>query len=289
MTTTILTYHHTPTLNIRSILSNSQVLVPSDLTIFQIATMPAPSTKADWIAKLGEEGEQVPTSWTVMQMKARWAELKEEKKGAGNMEMESRLSALKRASRKKQDLANYLNKEGIPFSTNATIPAMFNLGEKAIFEDYEPVGTEKVNFGKFADLSYQQVAFQHPSYLDWVIQTARESDSPHWRLCRLARWGVRQKHQESAEQPHVTKGYQKHASPPKSESDGSYTVVSEPGRHNLEDKIEEHLTKFMAKKELEMQMKDQELEQLRRQLKEAEDAKNALELQQGRNKTRKET
>ena len=26
---------------------------------------------------------------------------------------------------------------------------MFNLGEKAIFEDYEPVGTEKVNFGKF--------------------------------------------------------------------------------------------------------------------------------------------
>ena len=224
-----------------------------------------------------------------MQMKARWAELKEEKKGAGNMEMESRLSALKRASRKKQDLANYLNKEGIPFSTNATIPAMFNLGEKAIFEDYEPVGTEKVNFGKFADLNYQQVAFQHPSYLDWVIQTARESDSPHWRLCRLARWGVRQKHQESAEQPHVTKGYQKHASPPKSESDGSYTVVSEPGRHNLEDKIEEHLTKFMAKKELEMQMKDQELEQLRRQLKEAEDAKNALELQQGRNKTRKET
>ena len=43
-----------------------------------------------------------------------------------------------------------------------------------------------------------------------MIQTARESDSPHWRLCRLARWGVRQKHQESAAKPHVTKGYQKH-------------------------------------------------------------------------------
>ena len=98
-----------------------------------------------------------------------------------------------------------------------------------------------------------------------------------------------QKHQESAEQPHVTKGYQKHVTPPKSESDGSYTVVSEPNRHSLDEQIEDHLTKFMAKKDLEMNKKDQELEQLRRQLKEVEDAKNALELQQARNKTRKET
>ena len=48
--------------------------------------MPAPSTRAEWVARLHDEGLEVPTSWTVLQMKAMWAELKMEGKIVGEAE-----------------------------------------------------------------------------------------------------------------------------------------------------------------------------------------------------------
>ena len=49
---------------------------------------------------------------------------------------------------------------------------------------------DPVGFGKYGSNTYLQLYKEHPSYCEWVKKTAVESDSPHWRLVRLANWLV---------------------------------------------------------------------------------------------------
>ena len=53
-----------------------------------------------------------------------------------------------------------------------------------------PTGSEKMNFGKYADLTFEEVFNLHPSYVNWIATTAQESDSVHWRLLRFHRWAT---------------------------------------------------------------------------------------------------
>ena len=91
--------------------------------------MPAPTTKADWIAKLKGVGINVPIEWNLIQIKAAWADYQETEKDSPAEIMKEELSGLKRASRKKADLQQYLQDMGVQVQSKETVAAMFSKGE----------------------------------------------------------------------------------------------------------------------------------------------------------------
>lgn len=261
--------------------------------------MPTPVTKADWVKKLSAEGINVPPSWTVMQIKAHWAEVKAMQSPVGTEELETKIKALKKASRKKSDLVEFLQKESIPVNISATIAQMFNAAEKTITEEYEPQGHELLGFGKFGDKTMQEVWEDHPSYIQWVLQTAQESDSSHWRLLRLAKWCSQKKQIKTVTEIPKKKGYVKEPGVGAKGSDSSFAMVNLTDSESGDMSCQEEIRKFnMGKTQtgmasaLSMQEtltnKDKEIEALKQQLAaaQAEQADNALMMT--RNKGRRE-
>ena len=143
-------------------------------------SMPEPKNKAEWVKRILDEGYQVPTSWTVIQLQSFWAEIKMEKgeEGVKGNQLGDTLKMMRKAARKKSDLVNFMAAHNVTVTDNMTIAQMVALGEKTIYAKFEPHDQELVAFGKYANLTYQQVAFQHPSYLQWIKTTALESDNP---------------------------------------------------------------------------------------------------------------
>ena len=178
------------------------------------------------VAQLREMGEAVPEKWTIPQLKARLAEIREDHKANPESTLKGKLQKLHQASRNKGVLMEHLKDMGVPVNPNRTIAQMVALGEEEIHALFEPEAGEFVGFGKFGDKTYQEVWDEHQSYVSWVITTNQESDSPHWRLRRLSQWCQMQKHQralpDTAPSPSKKSG--------KAESSvGSFTVVSQKG------------------------------------------------------------
>ena len=68
-----------------------------------------------------------------------------------------------------------------------TVAAMFNKGEAAIIQKYEPTGSETVGFGKYGTMTFDEV-----DYLTWCIKALSETESPYWRMERLVKWASAQ-------------------------------------------------------------------------------------------------
>ena len=47
-----------------------------------------------------------------------------------------------------------------------------------------------MKFGKFSNLSYQEVATNHPSYVTWCRTTLAEDDQTSWRLRRFVHYTI---------------------------------------------------------------------------------------------------
>ena len=146
------------------------------------------TTKAALRSKLAGYGEHPPSSWTVLQLKGRLHECKEEEKAGQRKTLESELKALQKAAGKKATLIDFLKGYMDTAPDNMTINQLFNRGQEVITKGYSPTGKEEVSFGKFGGLTFRQVRRQHSGYCECIKKTARESDSPHWRLVRLAQW-----------------------------------------------------------------------------------------------------
>ena len=150
---------------------------------------PMALSKAQWVAKFKDNGMSVPTTWTVLQMKATWAELQEEYHGDVNPEMEQLLKDLKRtATKKKADLVEMAHSEGIEVSKTATMAQVYSLIEKEFRQRFEPVGSEEVGFGKHGDMTFRQICEEKKDYMEWCRKTVVESDSPCWRMERLVKY-----------------------------------------------------------------------------------------------------
>ena len=122
----------------------------------------------------------------------------------------------------------HLKDLGIPVNPNRTISQMVALGEEEIHALFEPEDNEFVGFGKYGDKTYLEVWNEHPSYASWVLTTNQESDSPHWRLRRFARWLQQQKHQKAFME--VTASQHRIKTSSKADSSvGSFTVVDPKG------------------------------------------------------------
>ena len=206
-------------------------------------------------------------------------------------ELEMRIKALKKASRKKSELIEFLQKESIPVNQNATIARMFNAAEKTITEEYEPQGHELLGFGKFGDKTMQQVWDEYPSYIQWVLQTAQKSDTSHWRLLR-AKWSSQKKHLKVVTETTKKQGYMKEPGLWAKGSDFSFALVnptdSESGGMSCQEavKIDKYL---MGKAQIGTQKKDKEIEALKQKLAAAAQAEQAtFELMKTRNKGHRE-
>ena len=248
-----------------------------------LVTMPAPSTRAQWVTMLAEKGTVVPESWSIMQMKAHWAELQLKDQPVSNGEMEVRIKALKKASNRRADLVDFLTKEGVPHSQNATIAQLYAKGEQAITEDYEPQGKELMGFGKFGDLTLEEVMDRHPSYMKWVVETYQETDQFHWRLKRAAVFAMQTQAKKGYQEPHPqnTKSKKPVSSPSVKGSDGSFEKVSED-KHGFSPTQSLQKTKHFS-----MDAENQ-IAELQLKIQQLENEKAEMELQTARSKNRKE-
>lgn len=264
--------------------SNRRAQTPRTLsTLPGLTSMPAPTTRAQWVSLLAEKGTVVPDSWSIMQMKAHLAELQQKDQPISNGEMEVRIKALKKASNRRADLVNFLTKEGIPFSQHATIAQLYAKGEQAITEDYEPQGKELMGFGKFGSLTMEEVMECHPSYMKWVVDTYQETDQFHWRLKRAAMYALQTHAKKGYQEPHPQNTKSKKAIPHISAagSDGSFEKVSE-GKHEFSP------TQSFQKTKLVSTEAETQIAELQLKIQQLENEKAEMELQAARSKNRKE-
>ena len=252
-------------------------------TLPGLTSMPAPTTRAQWVSLLAEKGTVVPDSWSVMQMKAHLAELQQKDQPISNGEMEVRIKALKKASNRRADLVNFLTKEGIPYSQHATIAQLYAKGEQAITEDYEPQGQELMGFGKFGGLTMEEVMDRHPSYRKWVVDTYQETDQFHWRLKRAAVYAMQAQAKKDYQEPHPQNTKSKKAIPHISAagSDGSFEKVSE-GKHECSPTQSFQKTKHVSTDA------ETQIAELQLKIQQLENEKAEMELQAARSKNRKE-
>lgn len=156
--------------------------------LLTVTGMPAPTTKADWIARLNEAGIHPPKEWNLIQIKAAWAEYTESVKETNEANMHTEIAAMKRASRKKASLQEFLEENQITFNKSDTMAVLFAKGEAAIMKKFPPTRQEKVGFGKHADLTMQEVTRDHPDYVRWCRTTVAEAEMPFWRMERLVQY-----------------------------------------------------------------------------------------------------
>lgn len=156
--------------------------------VFLKVAMPVPKTKAEWISFLHDQGENIPTSWTVTQMKAHWAELRAEAKDTPVEEMKKQLTTLNKAATKKGNLMLFLQEHGVTVNPNHAIAQMVSKGTQQIVSRFEPQDLEKVGFGIHGDMTYLALFEDQPGYVQWVLKTDQEDAEAGWRLKRLARW-----------------------------------------------------------------------------------------------------
>lgn len=256
--------------------------------------MPAPSTKAQWIQKLKDEDIAVPSEWTLIQIKAHWAEVVEERRQGLDSQLEEKLKGLKRASRKKSELVTFLQEEGIKVPETATINQLFKLGEEKIYQGFPASGREKVGFGKHGDLTFQEVLNDFPSYVTWCQTTAREEERPYWRLHRLAKWAETQKSQSSGQKGYggtSVQVFDMATQKPVVLTEGDLAEWEEMEMERTRTTIESKMGKLPgASKNTKGRASDLESENqaLRTKIMELEAAQADMELQTGRVKGRKE-
>ena len=257
-------------------------------TLPGLTSMPAPTTRAQWVSLLAEKGTVVPDSWSVMQMKAHLAELQQKDQPISNGEMEVRIKALKKASNRRADLVNFLTKEGIPYSQHATIAQLYAKGEQAITEDYEPQGKELMGFGKFGGLTMEEVMDRHPSYMKWVVDTYQETDQFHWRLKRAAVYAMQAQAKKDYQEPHPQEPHPQNTKSKKATphisaagSDGSFEKVSE-GKHEFSPTQSFQKTKHVSTDA------ETQIAELQLKIQQLENEKAEMELQAARSKNRKE-
>eukprot|EP00435_Cladocopium_sp_Y103_P016472 s2436_g4.t1 len=235
--------------------------------------MPMPATRQGWVELFQTLGEEVPKTWTLAQLKAHWEDVKPK---ANHLTLEYKLKELKKASRKKGNLMEFLQVQGISFNPSMTIAQMMNLGEKEITQLFEPTDEEFVGFGKHGNLTYIELYEKHPSYLVWAKKEVMESDDPGWRLERLVRW-----YSQMSAKARVPNSKVKSTSKlPEVDqlSQGSFSMVSE--NHGLQEERAE-----IEKMRHTLMMKMQEVEAKEKEL---DQEKEEMQLSENRHKNRKE-
>ena len=120
-----------------------------------------------------------------MQLQARYAELQRESKKEDDGLPAALKTLQKQSHSKKAEFIRWMEMEGIGHGNHETMAMLYSKAEQALTERYEPVGSELMKFGKYANISYQEVIEMYPSYTSWCRTTLAEEDQTSWRLKRF--------------------------------------------------------------------------------------------------------
>ena len=142
---------------------------------------------------LEELGETPPNSWHKVELKARVAELRERqgiplRGGPPKDSLLSSMAELRKASRRKDELIKFCEKIGMTMTGNESVQTLQTRGLAWLYKITPATGDDPVSFGKFGDLTYQELRQERGEYCAWVCKTAEESDSADAKLMRLAKW-----------------------------------------------------------------------------------------------------
>ena len=151
---------------------------------------PVPSTAMP-SARMGEE---VPSAWTIPEMKVRIQEIKEEQgmslQSSGKKNTPFRVLAIEmnKCSKKKADLQEFTRTRlQMHVTGNETIAQLQKACLRKIYEITPPTPHDPTGFGVHSALSYEELFMTEPGYVKWVLQTASEGHADY-RLLRLAKW-----------------------------------------------------------------------------------------------------
>ncbi|OLP91564.1 hypothetical protein AK812_SmicGene26719 [Symbiodinium microadriaticum] len=151
-------------------------------------------SKAVLQAKLRIHGEEPPEKWTVVELRARLAEvepslLEPSTTSSNRTELQNWVHRINKARVKKANLISLCQDEmGIEVSGTETIPV---LERKALLRAHSlatPMARDLVGFGKHAALEYQDINRYQRSYREWILKTDSEESGCDYRLRRLAQW-----------------------------------------------------------------------------------------------------
>lgn len=233
-------------------------------------------TKETLLRKIQELGGNASSSATTMQLRARLAELRLQIQDQPGVLLKDKLVALNKAAKKKDNIVALAQEHKIEVTRHQTIPQIYAKLEEKFTMETPPTAMDKVNFGKWADLTYGQMALNHKDYLAWCAQTFKdEGDNAHWRLVRLAKWFQMEQIMPSTQTPMD--------GPPRGSSHAGYPSQA-AGKKSHSQPSDFSDSSFQA---VEGVPSDTEL-QLMRQLEQLKKEKEELELMTGRVKSRKE-
>ena len=202
-------------------------------------------------------GETPPSSWTMVELKSRLAELKEEqgiplKKGQNKTELQRWTIALNKASGK----AFCQEQVGLTITGSETMDVLKRQALEKIYYLATPHATDGVGFGAHASLTYEEVKQQEPDYCQWVLTTAQEGKSSY-RLSRLSQW-LKMEMEEETKMKQQPKAAAKKsmASPAKSKAASSRSATSAASSMQME-MMNQMMSTLTALKEEVEQMREE--------------------------------
>ena len=102
--------------------------------------------------------------------------------------LQQAVQELNKAGSKKSMLQKYVTEEcGIKITGNETMPVLTQRAMSHLLATVEPVGSEHLGFGKYANQTYQSVAENDHQYCQWAVTTAEEGQCSEY-LRRFATW-----------------------------------------------------------------------------------------------------
>ena len=156
-------------------------------------TMSKGPSKADLIEAIESLGETPPSSWTMVELKSRLSELKEENGIPSNSrrvrsDLQEWTIKLNKAATKNANLQAFCQKDlGLSISGAETIDQLKRASLEKIYMITSPHPSDGVGFGAHASLTYDEIKLAQPEYCQWVKTSAAEGGC-NYRLTRLARW-----------------------------------------------------------------------------------------------------
>ena len=152
-------------------------------------------SQAQMVLSLRSCGEEPPKGWTKVQLLARLKELEDAGdikppgvSGKKQTPLEASIKELNRAGIRKASLQKYVTDEcGLTITGNETMTILQQKAMTHLLQHTDPVGEDKMGFGKYAAQDYATVKQNDPQYCVWATTTAREGECSQY-LRRFVKW-----------------------------------------------------------------------------------------------------
>ena len=140
-------------------------------------------TKMEASERLRSLGEEPSPKWTSVEIRSRITEILDLL-----AEEDSRLP--KNMTRmKKAALQRECTKRLIHYAEHETRGSMMRKIREKVEAEQGGQGGSIMGFGKFSDMTYEEVAENHPAYAKWALETAQEEgQASHWKLRKFVTW-----------------------------------------------------------------------------------------------------